>query len=228
MPWPPRRPTHCPRCGRTGAPPPWTSSSSCRPSRAACRWRARPRSSRPRSVPPPWPAWPRGCGRRWPSWPGSGRPPTVFEPQLPVELTDALHDVWRRAVEKSMGWAARNHLTVFLSLAASLGCVVSKPPARRDELPAGQIGCAHNAAPQASVWPTGRQPEGADCRREPKRELSAASTTAGAPRSTDAGEGIVGSRHPTPPGLHRAGSSAPDLESQLDRGRPGSRGREAL
>jgi hypothetical protein len=29
----------------------------------------------------------------------------VFEPRLPVELTDALHDVWRRAVEKSMGWA---------------------------------------------------------------------------------------------------------------------------
>jgi glycerol kinase len=29
----------------------------------------------------------------------------VFEPQLPVELTDAVHDVWRRAVEKSMGWA---------------------------------------------------------------------------------------------------------------------------
>ena len=31
---------------------------------------------------------------------------SVFEPQLPVELTDAVHDVWRRAVEKSMGWAA--------------------------------------------------------------------------------------------------------------------------
>ena len=31
---------------------------------------------------------------------------SVFEPQLPVELTDAMHDVWRRAVEKSMGWAA--------------------------------------------------------------------------------------------------------------------------
>jgi glycerol kinase len=30
---------------------------------------------------------------------------TVFEPELPVELTDALHDGWRRAVEKSMGWA---------------------------------------------------------------------------------------------------------------------------
>jgi glycerol kinase len=29
----------------------------------------------------------------------------VFEPQLPVELTDAVHDVWRRAVERSMGWA---------------------------------------------------------------------------------------------------------------------------
>jgi len=32
---------------------------------------------------------------------------TVFEPELPVELTDALHDVWRRTVEKSMGWADR-------------------------------------------------------------------------------------------------------------------------
>src|SRR6202789_1693157 len=29
----------------------------------------------------------------------------VFEPQLPVELTDAMHEVWRRAVEKSKGWA---------------------------------------------------------------------------------------------------------------------------
>ena len=30
----------------------------------------------------------------------------VFEPQLPTDLTDALHDVWRRAVERSRGWAA--------------------------------------------------------------------------------------------------------------------------
>jgi glycerol kinase len=29
----------------------------------------------------------------------------VFEPQLPSELTDAVHDIWLRAVEKSMGWA---------------------------------------------------------------------------------------------------------------------------
>ncbi len=29
----------------------------------------------------------------------------VFEPQLPAELTDAVHEVWRRAVEKSKGWA---------------------------------------------------------------------------------------------------------------------------
>ncbi len=29
----------------------------------------------------------------------------VFEPQLPVQLTDAVHAGWRRAVEKSMGWA---------------------------------------------------------------------------------------------------------------------------
>jgi glycerol kinase len=31
---------------------------------------------------------------------------TVFEPQLPVELTDATYAVWGRAVEKSKGWAA--------------------------------------------------------------------------------------------------------------------------
>jgi len=30
---------------------------------------------------------------------------TVFEPQLPPELADALHASWRRAVEKAMGWA---------------------------------------------------------------------------------------------------------------------------
>ena len=30
---------------------------------------------------------------------------SVFEPQLPVELADAVHTVWLRAVEKSMGWA---------------------------------------------------------------------------------------------------------------------------
>jgi glycerol kinase len=29
----------------------------------------------------------------------------VFEPQLPSELADATHAVWRRAVEKAMGWA---------------------------------------------------------------------------------------------------------------------------
>jgi glycerol kinase len=36
---------------------------------------------------------------------GLWHPETVFEPELPVELTDALHAGWRRAVEKSMGWA---------------------------------------------------------------------------------------------------------------------------
>jgi glycerol kinase len=29
----------------------------------------------------------------------------VFEPQLPPELADATHAVWRRAVEKAKGWA---------------------------------------------------------------------------------------------------------------------------
>ncbi len=32
-------------------------------------------------------------------------PEAVFEPQLPAELADAVHAGWRRAVEKSMGWA---------------------------------------------------------------------------------------------------------------------------
>ena len=30
----------------------------------------------------------------------------TFEPHLPADLADALHAGWRRAVEKSMGWAA--------------------------------------------------------------------------------------------------------------------------
>jgi glycerol kinase len=30
---------------------------------------------------------------------------TVFERQLPPELADATHAVWRRAVERSTGWA---------------------------------------------------------------------------------------------------------------------------
>jgi len=36
---------------------------------------------------------------------GLWRAEAVFEPQLPVELADAVHEVWRRAVEKSKGWA---------------------------------------------------------------------------------------------------------------------------
>jgi glycerol kinase len=35
-------------------------------------------------------------------WDASAR----FEPQLPVELTDAFYAVWQRAVERSRGWAA--------------------------------------------------------------------------------------------------------------------------
>ena len=38
---------------------------------------------------------------------------TVFEPQLPAELTDAAHAVWRRAVEKSMGWAGLESARAF-------------------------------------------------------------------------------------------------------------------
>ncbi len=36
---------------------------------------------------------------------GLWRAETVFEPELPAELADALHAGWRRAVEKSKGWA---------------------------------------------------------------------------------------------------------------------------
>ena len=35
----------------------------------------------------------------------------VFEPQLPVELTDAFYAVWLRAVERSRGWAGESRLT---------------------------------------------------------------------------------------------------------------------
>jgi glycerol kinase len=44
----------------------------------------------------------------WPSLAelaGHWRAQSVFEPEFPVELTDALHAGWHRAVEKSMGWA---------------------------------------------------------------------------------------------------------------------------
>ena len=30
---------------------------------------------------------------------------TQFEPELPVELTDAVYAVWQRAVERAQGWA---------------------------------------------------------------------------------------------------------------------------
>jgi glycerol kinase len=30
-----------------------------------------------------------------------------FEPELPVELTDALYAVWQRAVERARGWAEK-------------------------------------------------------------------------------------------------------------------------
>jgi len=44
----------------------------------------------------------------WSSWnelAGLWEAERVFEPELPAELADAAHAVWRRAVEKSMGWA---------------------------------------------------------------------------------------------------------------------------
>ena len=67
---------------------------------------ARPRrSSRPRWGRPPSPGWPRGCGRRSTSCRLSGRRRPSSRPQLPAEFGDAAHAAWRRAVEKSMGWA---------------------------------------------------------------------------------------------------------------------------
>jgi glycerol kinase len=36
---------------------------------------------------------------------GLWRAETEFEPELPVELTDALYTVWQRAVDRSRGWA---------------------------------------------------------------------------------------------------------------------------
>ena len=38
--------------------------------------------------------------------PGAVESPLAqFEPELPVELTDAVYAVWQRAVERSRGWA---------------------------------------------------------------------------------------------------------------------------
>jgi glycerol kinase len=37
---------------------------------------------------------------------GLWTPSAQFEPELPVELTDAVYAVWQRAVERSRGWAA--------------------------------------------------------------------------------------------------------------------------
>ena len=37
---------------------------------------------------------------------GLWQPAAHFEPELPVELTDAVYAVWQRAVERSRGWAA--------------------------------------------------------------------------------------------------------------------------
>ena len=108
MPWRPPRPTPCPRCGPTGVRPPWTSCCASRPSRAGCRW---PDPGRREST---------ALGAAtlaglaegvWGSldelaglWSASAR----FEPELPVELTDALYAVWQRAVERARGWAGRN------------------------------------------------------------------------------------------------------------------------
>ncbi len=105
MPWPPPRLTHCPRCGQTGVPPPWTSSSNCRQSRAACPV-ARPRSLESTALGAATVA-----GLAEGVWSSVGElaalwePADTFEPELPFELVDALYAGWRRVVEKSMGWA---------------------------------------------------------------------------------------------------------------------------
>ena len=93
------------RCGPTGAPPPWTSCSSSRPNRAACRWPAR-RSLESTALGAATLA---GLAEgMWGSldelaelWTSSAR----FEPELPVELTDAVYAVWQRAVDRARGWA---------------------------------------------------------------------------------------------------------------------------
>ena len=37
------------------------------------------------------------------------QPAAHFEPQLPVELTDAVYAVWQRAVERAKRWAEPDH-----------------------------------------------------------------------------------------------------------------------
>ena len=49
--------------------------------------------------------WPRASGPRSTTLAARWEAERVFEPQLPPELADATYAVWRRAVEKAMGWA---------------------------------------------------------------------------------------------------------------------------
>ena len=65
----------------------------------------RARSSRPRWAPPPLAGLAEGVWASLTELAALWEAEAVFEPQLPRELADATHAVWRRAVEKSMGWA---------------------------------------------------------------------------------------------------------------------------
>ena len=80
------------RGGRTGAPPPWTSSSSCRPSKAACAWRAQSTEST-------------ALGAATVAGVAEGVWSSLHELSAQWHA-DAVFDVWLRAVETSMGRAS--------------------------------------------------------------------------------------------------------------------------
>ena len=94
------------RCGLTVVLPPWISSSSCRPSTAASRWPAPSPSSRPLVARPRRPAWPWACGRRSTSWPDLGGRGRLRAKAFRSSWPTPSYGGWRRAIEKSMGWAS--------------------------------------------------------------------------------------------------------------------------
>ena len=55
----------------------------------------------PRSAPPTWPAWPRGCGRSLDELAGQWAADVEMTPKA---NGDAKYQAWRRAVERSRGW----------------------------------------------------------------------------------------------------------------------------
>ena len=52
-----------------------------------------------------WPEWPRVCGRRSTSWRRSGRSTSSSRPGPTALAADRAYGGWRRAVERSLGWA---------------------------------------------------------------------------------------------------------------------------